>query len=311
MNKTPDPATFKSGYVAIVGKPNAGKSTLLNRIVGEKLAIISRKPQTTRDSLIGILSREDAQIVFVDTPGIIEAKNLLNSCLIDAASDAARDVDLIYHIVDITDSRPETPAVKKILQEAKAPRFLLANKIDRLPGKFKIEDFPRFENLDSYQAVFGISALTGQNLQPLLERTLDTLPEGPMYYDPEMLSDRNLRFLTAEIVREKTFELLGQELPYSVAVQVEEYKERSEGKFYIRAVIYVERDSQKGMVIGGGGRMLKKIGSLARPDIEKLAGHPVFLDLWVKVRKNWTKKETDLRFFGYYPRKKKSSGGSS
>ena len=183
-------------------------------------------------------------------------------------------------------------------------RFLLANKIDRLSAPFDPKTCENLPDISPYEQVFGISALRGDKIPELLEHTVERLPKGPCYFDPQQVSDRNLRFLAAEIVREKTFELLGQELPYSVAVQVEEFKERSQGKYYIRAVIYVERNSQKGMVIGAGGKMLKKIGSLARPLIEQLVGNQVFLELWVKLRKNWTKKEQDLRFFGYFPKKK-------
>jgi GTPase len=301
------PPGFKSGFVAILGKPNAGKSTLLNHILGRKLTIVSRKPQTTRDTILGIFSREKYQIVFVDTPGIIEANNLLNRCLIDAASMAIEDVDLIYHILDVNDPEPVTPAVAELIRSSKAPKFLLANKTDRLSKPFKPKNCPNLPDIKDYNEVLGISALNGDNISWLMKKTLDLLPEGPLYYDPEQVSDRNMRFLCAEIVREKTFELLGQELPYSIAVQIEEFKERDNGKHYVRAVIYVERDSQKGMIIGSGGKMLKEIGSLARPDMEKLVESSVYLDLWVKVRKNWTKKENELRFFGYFPKKRKKS----
>ena len=294
---------FQSGFVAIVGKPNAGKSTLLNRLVGEKLAIVSPKPQTTRDTIFGILSRENFQIIFVDTPGLIEPKNLLNRCLIDSAALAVKEVDLVYHITDVTDPKPETPAVRQLISSAKSPIFLLANKIDRLSAPLDPSAYNTQAKVADYAEVIGISALRGDNIPHLIERTLSYIPEGPLYYDPEQVSDRDLRFLSAEIVREKVFELLGQELPYCVAVQVEEFKERSQDKDFIRAVIYVERESQKGMMIGAGGQMLKKIGSLARPDIEALVGRPVFLELWVKVRKNWTKKENELRFFGYLQKK--------
>jgi GTP-binding protein Era len=296
---------FKSGFVAIVGKPNAGKSTLLNRLIGEKIAIVSPKPQTTRDTILGILSRDHYQIIFVDTPGLIEPKNLLNRCLINSASQAVKEVDLVYHITDVTDTKPETPAVRELISSAKSPIFLLANKIDRFSAPFDPSAYNPQARVAEYAEVIGISARRGDNIPYLIERTLAYIPEGPLYYDPEQVSDRDLRFLSAEIVREKVFELLGQELPYCVAVQVEEFKERTEDKDFIRAVIYVERESQKGMIIGAGGQMLKKIGSLARPDIETLVGRPVFLELWVKVRKNWTRKENELRFFGYFPKKKK------
>jgi GTP-binding protein Era len=304
-NENYEDREFRSGFVAIMGKPNAGKSTLLNRLTGGKIAIVSPKPQTTRDAIFGILSDDHFQIVFVDTPGLIEPKNLLNRCLIDSTALAVKEVDLIYHIKDITDPNLETPAIRKLLHTLSVPKILVVNKIDRLSKSFDPSNFQSGEKDINYVNVIGVSALRGNNIPSLIEKTVSLLPEGPVYFDPEQMSDRDLRFLSAEIVREKTFELLGQEIPYSVAVQVEEFKERAEEKDYIRAVIYVERESQKGMVIGAGGKMLKEIGSLARTDIEELVGKPVYLELWVKVRKNWTKKETELRFFGYFPKKKK------
>jgi GTP-binding protein Era len=312
MNAKPERASpnqktkFKSGFVAIVGKPNAGKSTLLNRLVGEKLAIVSTKPQTTRNAILGILTRDNYQIVFTDTPGIIEPKNLLNRCLIDTVRTAIGDVDLIYHIADVTDPVPVNESVMNLLKGSRAPRFLLANKIDRLRRPFDIRDFPNLPDAGGYEKAIAISALRGHNLDLLINLTLDYLPEGPLYFEPGQISDRNLRFLSAELIREKAFDLLGEELPYSTAVEVEEFKEREEGKWFIRAVIYVERESQKGMVIGAAGKMLKKIGTLARPAIENLVGQPVYLELWVKVRKNWTKSEQELRRFGYLTGRKKS-----
>jgi len=312
MNAKPERASpnqktkFKSGFVAIVGKPNAGKSTLLNHLVGEKLAIVSTKPQTTRNAILGILTRENYQIVFTDTPGIIEPKNLLNRCLIDTVRTAIGDVDLIYHIADVTDPVPVNESVMNLLKGSRAPKFLLANKIDRLRRPFDIRDFPNLPDPAGYEKAIAISALRGHNLDLLINLTLDYLPEGPLYFEPGQVSDRNLRFLSAELIREKAFDLLGEELPYSTAVEVDEFKEREAGKWFIRAVIYVERESQKGMVIGAAGRMLKKIGTLARPAIESLVGQQVYLELWVKVRKNWTKSEQELKRFGYLTGRKKS-----
>ncbi|HPB30456.1 MAG TPA: GTPase Era [Candidatus Sumerlaeota bacterium] len=299
--KSPKP--FRSGYVAILGRPNAGKSTLMNRLIGEKVAIVSEKPQTTRDAIIGILTRDDFQIIFNDTPGLIEPLNLLNKCLMDSAAQALKEVDLIYHIVDVTDTRPLCGNGQSLIAHVRVPRFLLINKTDCLGRPFRFQDHSHLPNPADYTEVFPISALTGDNIEYLITRTAALLPEGPLYYEPGQISDRNLRFLCAEIVREKTFQLMGQELPYSVAVQVEEFRENEEGKTFIRTVIYVERDSQKGMIIGKGGAMLKNIGSLARPEIEQLVGSPVFLELWVKVQKKWTRNESDLRRFGYIPRK--------
>lgn len=291
---------FKSGFVSILGKPNVGKSTLLNKLIGEKVAIVSPKAQTTRNLILGILTDEKYQIVFQDMPGIIDPKDKFNVCLMNSVAEAVESHDLIYHIVDIHDKNPLIDEVKRILDTAKTPRILIINKSDLLKESFNIDRYFAETGIDKkqYDEVILISALNGNNLDKLIAFTLKYIKHGPMYYDPEQLCDRDMRFLVSEIVREKIFELYGKEIPYSVATKVDEFKEK-EGKFLIRVTIYVERESQKGIIIGKKGEMLKKVGTLARIEMEKLVDNPVFLELWVKVREKWKKNEYDLKLFGY------------
>jgi GTP-binding protein Era len=292
---------FRSGFVAITGKPNAGKSTLLNALIGERLAIVSDKPQTTRDRIAGILTTDSFQIIFVDTPGIIVPRDLLNQSLVDRVDEAVHDADILYHVVDINDPGPPNEQVLALLEQySKKPRFLVLNKIDKLPsGQEPV--VPSFLDSSQYQHVIFISALEKRGLEELLQKTVEALPEGPQYYDPDQLTDRDERFFAAEAVREKIFQLTSEEIPYSVFTKVEQYEERPD-KDYIRVVIYVERETQKGIIIGHGGQLLKQIGMEARKDIEQLTGRPCYLELWVKVRKNWRKNEFDLRNFGFKTR---------
>ena len=291
-----DDNNYKSGFVAVIGKPNVGKSTLLNKLVGAKISIVSDKPQTTRDRIMGILSKENFQIVFVDTPGLIMAQDKLNECLVAQAVEGLKEVDLIYHLVDPRDKDTLPPEVEVALKKSHAPKLLLINKIDLFEGRNLLQIGL---DIESYDAVVSLSALKGEGLDELLKLTLERLPFGPQYYDDDVLSDRDERFIVQEIVREKAYLEMSDEIPYSIATQVEEFTERSKGKTFIRVVIYVERDSQKGMVIGKSGVALKNIGRQARPEIEELLGGPVYLELWVKVRKNWRKKDHELRNFGY------------
>ncbi len=296
-------SSFRCGFAAILGKPNAGKSTLMNRLVGEKVAIVSPKPQTTRDRINGIRSDERSQIIFVDMPGLVEPRDRLNEALVENIRQALDGVDLVIHLVDVTDPEPMAPPAPEILGAIEVPVLAAINKIDRVPRGFDLEkrlaEKPGWIEPDRYEEILQISATEGRGLDALLEAVFERLPEGPPLYDPEELTDRDLRWLSGEIVREKVFLLLGEELPYSIAVETEEFREREDGKWFIRVVIYVERDSQKGIVIGSGGQMLKKIGQAARGEVEALAGMAVYLELWVKVRKNWRKKENELRRFGY------------
>lgn len=297
---------FRSGYVAIIGKPNAGKSTLLNALVGEKIAITSDKPQTTRDKIAGIFSTPEYQIVFLDTPGVIVPRDRFNEVLMARAAEALESVDVLYHLVDVKDKEPANDRLNELLArlDKKLTRFLVLNKVDSIGKEGGMPPLPPGVEASSYDHVFSISALKKKGLERLIDATVKVLPEGPMYYDPEQVSDKDLRFIAAEAVREKVFRRTGAEVPYSVYTEVEEYTERAE-KDYIRIVIIVERDSQKGILIGEGGRVLKQIGQDARREIEKVTGRPSYLELWVKVRKDWRKKEYDLNSFGFKLGKKK------
>jgi len=293
---------FRSGFVAILGKPNAGKSTLMNALVGEKVAIVSDKPQTTRDRISGIFTTDRFQMVFLDTPGVLIPQDRFNEALVMRAADALQGVDVVYHLIDAADREPPNERVLQFLKRLprSTARFLVINKIDR--------HFPRAVgggayippgiNSADYDQIFMISALKKQALDLLIEATYSRLQPGPLYYDPEQISDKDMRFLASEIVREKVFRRTGAEIPYSVYTETEEFSERP-GKDYIRVVIYTERDSQKGILIGEAGRVLKDIGQDARRAIEKLTGKPCFLELWVKVRKDWRKKDFDLNNFGF------------
>lgn len=293
---------FRSGFITILGRPNAGKSTLLNALVGQKIAIVSNKPQTTRDRIAGILTTDTYQMILVDTPGVIEPTDRFNETLMYRVGQALEHIDVIYHLVDATQlSSTEEAAVAQLVKSVRCrARFLLLNKVDQLSGQQ--DELVGQPDAQAYDKVLRISALKGLGLPDLLERTAARLPTGPAYYGADQMTDRDERFLSTEIVREKVFHHLGAEIPYSVYTDIEAFEER-ENKDYIRITIYVERDSQKGIVIGAGGSMLKKIGQEARHDIEEITGRPAYLELWVKVRKNWRKSESDLSNFGF----KKSS----
>jgi len=295
---------FRAGFVAIAGKPNVGKSTLMNALLGAKVSAVSRRPQTTRNEIKGILSESGYQIVFLDTPGLIHAQDRLNEFLTEQAVAAVRDVDLLYHMVEVHDPRPLADEIAPVIERLGRPKFLVVNKIDQI-GAAALAAAPYRAIAARYDEVHPVSAATGAGLRTLLARTIARLPVHDPYYDEEILTDRDERFLVAEIVREKLFELTGQELPYSIATQVDEFIERPDRKDFVRVYIFVERESQKGMVVGQGGQILKQAGELARADIEELLGRPIYLELWVKVRKNWRKDETELRRLGYLSQARK------
>lgn len=309
------PPGFRSGYVAILGKPNAGKSTLMNALIGAKVAITSDKPQTTRDRINGILTTDRAQIVFVDTPGVMEPgpNDRFNEALLSRAADALDGVDVVYHLVDAQDRDAPNPRLVALLgRTRRARRLLVVNKVDRKAlSKDGGPPVPPGIDPAAYDDLILISALKKQGLDLLLHRTVSALPEGPMYYPADQLSDRDMRFLAAEAVRERVFRRTGAEVPYSVFCEVEEYREAQEGsggKDFVRITIHVERDSQKGILIGEGGRVLKDIGREARGSIEKMTERPCYLELHVKVKKDWRKRDFDLNLFGFKPGKKKKPG---
>ncbi|HBX42500.1 MAG TPA: GTPase Era [Deltaproteobacteria bacterium] len=291
-----------SGFVALLGRPNVGKSTLLNRILGVRIAIVTSKPQTTRDRVAGIYTEPRGQIIFLDSPGIHRPKRALNEFMVRTAERIAAEADVVAHIVDdrLRVEGEEERLVRGVLERISVPRVIVVNKTDRI-GEAEA-DLRRKELMEGglYSRGFLISARKGFGVEELLEYLFEILPEGPAYYPEDDLTDLPVRFLAKEIIREKLFEFLSDELPYSVAVSIEEFRENPERNLIrIRAEIYVERESQKGMVIGRGGRMLRAIGTAARQELEKETGERVYLDLFVKVVRDWSRKETMLRRLGY------------
>jgi GTP-binding protein Era len=286
---------FRSGVVPIIGRPNVGKSTLLNRLVGEKIAIVSPKPQTTWSRITGVKTLPGAQILFVDTPGIHDAPSKLNRAMLTAAKGALHDADVILHMVEASDPFPAgEDIIGELLRGIKTPIILVINKIDVGGGNVVSEQPLPF----SYAKVMRISALVGTGVDLLTDEIIALLPPGPPNYPEDAVTDQTERFMAREIIREKIFLLTRQEIPYSCAVVVEEFKEREDGMILIRAAINVEKESQKGILIGKGGKKLKEIGSQARREIEQLLGARVYLELWVRVAKDWTKKDHALREFG-------------
>jgi GTPase len=291
---------FRCGYIALIGRPNAGKSTLLNRLVAEKLAITSPKPQTTRHRLLGILNLAGAQLLFLDTPGVLEPKDPLNLTLVQAALSSLAEADLVVWLVE-----PRVPDLRDqmLLPQVRAldkPLIIALNKIDLLDKPRLLPIMAAYHDHFPDAPVVPLSALVGDGLPALVAEIVQRLPQAPPLFPAEQLTDRTERFLVAEIIRERLFHHTGEEIPYAVAVAVEEFDEsRRPGLVRIRAVIYVEKDSQKGMVIGKGGRLLKQVGQEAREETERLLQAKVFLDLWVKVWKNWRRDPRALRQFGY------------
>ncbi|MCZ7543422.1 MAG: GTPase Era [Anaerolineae bacterium] len=296
------PPDHRSGFVAVVGRPNVGKSTLMNAYLGEKVAIVSPKPQTTRLRQLGILTTDAYQIIFVDTPGIHEPTHKLGEFMVQVALSALADADLILFVVDLTEPpTDEDQRIADLLREhaPEVPVLLAMNKLDLVDIKHLAENVAAFQDMIPDADWTTGSAVTGQGRDDLLRRIVAALPEGPRYYPADQLSDAPVREIVAEIVREKALYRLQEEVPHSVAVVVEEFKRRHENMTYIAATVYVERVSQKGILIGSGGRMLGRIGKDARAEIEALVGTKVYLDLWVKVLKNWRKDEDALRRLGY------------
>jgi GTP-binding protein Era len=292
----------KSGFVALLGRPNVGKSTLLNRVLGAKVAIVSRKPQTTRDRIAGILSEERGQVVFLDSPGIHRPRKALNAYMVRTAQRIAEEADIAVHVVDDRKaaSGEEETLVRGIVANLSVPRLLAVNKVDRMGEAEGRRRLGALMGEGLYKEGFLMSAATGKGVRDFLDRLFSLLPAGPAYYPEEDLTDLPMRFIAKEIVREKLFEALSEELPYSVAVTIEEYKEEPEQNLIrIRGEICVERESQKGIIIGRGGQMLKKIGTEARLELEKETGERVYLELFVKVERDWSRNETMLRRLGY------------
>ncbi|MGQ9556927.1 MAG: GTPase Era [Desulfurispora sp.] len=292
---------YKSGFVAIVGRPNVGKSTLLNRLVGQKVAIMSDKPQTTRHRIHSVITRPDAQIVLMDTPGIHKPKHKLGQYMVDVALNTLREVDVVLFLVEAERPGPGDQYIIEQLRQIKTPIILVINKIDLVSRQDLLPLIEAFRTTLDYREIVPLSALTGENVATLPDLLVRYLPEGPKYYPDDMITDRPERFIMAELIREKVLHLTFQEVPHSVAVVVENVERRRDDLVAVDAVIYTERDSQKAILIGKGGQMLKKIGQLAREEMEALFGNKFFLQLWVKVKEDWRNRENIIRQFGYTP----------
>lgn len=290
-----------AGFAAMVGRPNVGKSTLTNGLIGEKIAIMSDRPQTTRNRIMCIMNTDNAQIMFLDTPGIHKPHHKLGEFMVKQATSTLEEVDVVLFVIDVTEKRGAgDDYILELLKKVKTPVILVVNKIDKLQDKTKlIKVMEEYSRLYKFAAVVPVSALHDKEFPDLVKEITRFLPEGEPYYDEDMITDQPERVIAAEMIREKVLRSTRDEIPHSIAVQVEEFKEREDGNIYIRATIFVERDSQKGIVIGAKGSLLKKIGQQARMDIENLLACPVFLDLWVKVKPDWRNQEKMLKEFGY------------
>ncbi|MDY7075750.1 MAG: GTPase Era [Chloroflexota bacterium] len=309
------PKDHKSGFVAVIGRPNVGKSTLMNQIVGQKVAIVSPKPQTTRNRILGILTREDVQVIFVDTPGLHRPRHKLGQVMVATATGAIPDADVVLFMVDVSvwPTDEDRMIAELIREQTKSPVILVLNKMDLLPAeKVKSHTEAYWELATGHHDLLPLSvggdqgegwmmtiATQGVNLDKLLAMIVAALPEGPRYYPGDQVTDQTEREIVAELIREQVLRHTRQEVPHSVAVVVEEFKERENDVIYVGANVFVEKDSQKGIIIGRKGQMLRQIGSAARQEIERMTSGRVYLDLWVKVRKGWRRDERELHRLGY------------
>ncbi len=300
------PPDHKSGFVALIGRPNVGKSTLMNTLLGQKVAIVSPRPQTTRNRILGILTKPDLQIIFIDTPGIHRPKHQLGALMVTTAQSAIPDADVILFMVDVSvkPTSEDQDIARLITQRATdSPVLLVLNKMDRLKPHEVEAHCEAYWNLGGEEGWYDdwmmTTATTGDNLDKLLDQIVAALPHGPRYYPGDQITDQTERQIVAELIREQVLRYTHQEVPHSVAVVVEEFKERSATLTYIGANIHVERTSQKGIIIGKGGSMLRTIGAAAREQIERFVGTQVYLELWVRVSENWRRDERSLRRLGY------------
>ena len=293
--------TFKSGFVAILGRPNVGKSTFLNHVMGQKIAIMSDKAQTTRNKIMGIYTTDKEQIVFIDTPGIHKPKTALGDFMVESAYSTLREVDTVLFMVPADEARGKgDDMIMGRLKEAKVPVILVVNKIDKVHPDQLLAQIDDFRNQMDFKEIVPISALQGNNVSRLVDILSENLEEGFQYFPEDQITDHPERFLVSEMIREKVLQLTREEIPHSVAVVIDSMKRDEEtDKVHIRATIMVERDSQKGIVIGKGGKKLKEVGKRARRDIEMLLGSKVYLELWVKVQRDWRNKVNFIRQIGY------------
>ena len=292
--------THKSGFVAIVGRPNVGKSTLLNRVVGQKIAIMSDKAQTTRNKIQGVYTTDDAQLIFIDTPGIHKPKHRLGDFMVETAYSALREVDVTLFMISADQKRGKgDDFIIERLRQSQTPVFLVINKIDKVHPDALLAIIEDYSSQMDFAEIVPISATEGNNFETLMKLLIDEMPEGPQYFPEDQITDHPEYFIVSELVREKVLLLTRDEVPHSVAVVVDSMKRDHNDMVHIQATIIVERDSQKGIIIGKGGKMLKQIGTKARLDIEHLLDDKVFLELWVKVQKDWRDKQTFLTDYGY------------
>ncbi|MDD9268664.1 GTPase Era [Paenibacillus sp. GCM10023248] len=291
---------FKSGFVAIIGRPNVGKSTLMNQIIGQKIAIMSDKPQTTRNKIHGVYTSATGQIVFLDTPGIHKPTSKLGDYMSKVAHGTLGEVDAVLFLVDVVDGIGGGDRyIIEQLKHVETPVILVLNKIDLVKPEELLAIITTYKDLYNFAEIVPVSALKGNNVTTLLEQIIRYLPEGPQYYPADQITDHPEQFVCAELVREKILHLTREEIPHSIAVQIEDMRVESNGVVHISAVIFVERDSQKGIIIGKQGSLLKEIGRQARHDIETLLGSKTFLELWVKVKKDWRNQERVLKDLGF------------
>jgi GTPase len=291
----------KAGYISILGRPNVGKSTLFNRFVGDKIAIVSKRPQTTRNRILGVKNMENAQLIFLDTPGIHEGRSALNRRMVETAMASGQDADVLLFIVEA--SSPLLEKDRKAIESLKGIRgipFLVINKIDLIKKGALLPMIDRYQKLHAFQEIIPVSAATGEGVDIVLKSILDVLPESPPFFPEEIITDQTERFLASEIIREKVIQQAYQEIPYSTAVTIESFKEKPEKNLVvIQGTIHLERDSQKKILIGRGGQKLKDIGEAARKEIEAFLGTRVYLELWVNVQDNWTRDPRALDRLGY------------
>lgn len=292
---------YKSGFVTIIGRPNVGKSTLLNQMIGQKIAIMSDKPQTTRNKIHGVYTADNCQIVFIDTPGIHKPKHKLGELMVSTAQKSLQQVDLILFLIDASvELGKGDEYIIENLEQINTPVYLIINKIDTIDQNQLLPLIEKVKEKFDFEEIIPVSALGNKNIDLLLELIVKKLPQGPQYYPTDMVTDQPERVIIAELIREKVLKLTREEVPHSVAVVVELMEKRSKNMVFISAIIYVERDSQKGILIGKGGKMMKDLGALARKDIQALLGSKVYLDLWIKVKKDWRNKELSIKNFGYH-----------
>ena len=295
-----DKKAFKSGFVAIIGRPNVGKSTLMNQLIGQKIAIMSDKPQTTRNKIHGVYTNDHMQIVFLDTPGIHKPNSKLGDFMMKSADSALKEVEAVMFLIDASEKIGGGDRfIIEQLQKVKTPVFLIVNKIDKVEPESLMETIVTYKDLYPFAEIIPISAMQGNNVTTLMAQLEKYLPAGPQYYPADQVTDHPEQFVCAELIREKILQKTREEIPHSIAVQIEDMRVQENGVVYIGAVIFVERDSQKGIIIGKRGALLKEVGQGARMDIQNLLGSRVFLELWVKVKKDWRNQDRVLKDLGF------------